>query len=270
MSPVLAAKVISLEARKLMSYRVDFWANSVASFVAEMAVAYFLWQAVFEASGHDRIGGFTFDGMVLYYVLAILVGKLIRGQERGLTIAQDIYEGTLTRYLIFPVPYGAFKYAEHLGALLPALVQVSLFGTAAALWLPVPAELGTSPASVAMAGVAVLGGSLLAFVMRLPIQGLAFWADNVWSLNVMVRFTSDLLGGLMLPLSVFPGPAREVLYWLPFRFLFAFPVETLLGRVDAVEWLRSMGVLAAWVGILWWLSRAIWRRGERVYSGVGI
>ena len=270
MSPRLFGRVLSLEARKLMSYRVDFWASALVAFAVEMVVAYSLWLAIFGASGKAEIGGYSFDGMVIYYVLAILTGKLVRGQERGLSLARDIYEGSLTHYLIYPASYPGFKYAEHLGALVPALVQVAVFGVLAAFYLPRPEELVITPVSVLLAVIAVLAANLLAFALRYPIEGVAFWADNVWSLNVMMRFASDLLGGLMLPLAVFPSAMREVLEWLPFRYLFSFPVETLLGQLSFAEWLRGMAILVAWIAILALVGRSVWRRGERVYSGVGI
>lgn len=270
MSPRLFARVLSLEARKLMSYRVDFWASAVVSFAVEMVVAWSLWLAIFEASGQALIGGYSFEGMVVYYVLAILVGKLVRGQEKGLPMARDIYEGSLTHYLIYPASYPGFKYAEHLGALVPALVQVAVFGLLGSLFLARPAELEIGAGSVLLAAVAVAGGNLLAFALRYPVEGVAFWADNVWSLNVMVRFASDLLGGLMLPLAIFPDAARALLHWLPFRYLFSFPVETLLGQLSFAEWLQGMAILAGWILLLGLLGRWVWSRGEKVYSGVGI
>lgn len=266
----LFAKVVGLEARKLMSYRADFWLNAIAAFAAQLAVAYFLWLAVFEASGSQAIGGLSLAGMVLYYVLAILLGKMVRGQERSISMAQDIYEGHLTRYLIYPVDYFRFKYAEQIGALVPALVQLAVFGSLAALFLDMPTGLAITAGSVGRALVAVALGNLLHFLIIYPLQGIAFWADNVWSLNVTFRFTAEILGGMMLPLSVFPEWARQVLELLPFQYLFYFPVMSLMGQVDGVAWLRGLAIGLAWCGLVGLVGRAVWRRGTKIYTGVGI
>ena len=270
MRPQLFWRVLSLEARKQMSYRGDFWSRAAVAFGVEMVVAWSLWRAVFTSSGQAELGGFTFDGMVLYYVMVLLVGKLVRGDERGLTLSRDIYEGSLSRYLVYPASYAGFKYAENLGALLPALVQLTLLGALALLVLPVPAEIAVTPASAAMALVAVLLANLLAFVLRFPVQGVAFWADNVWSLSNMVRFTSDLLGGLLLPLSLLPASGQEVLAWLPFQYLFYFPVATAIGRVSFGDWLQGLGVMAFWILAIAALGAWVWRRGGLTYAGVGI
>ena len=204
MRTALFGRILSLESRKLMSYRVDFWLNVLISFATQLAVAYFLWLAIFSHTATERIGGFTFEGMVLYYVLAILLGRLVRGQEREMGAAQDIYDGTLTKYLLYPTDYFGFKYAAHLGDLLPGMVQLVLFALLSLVFLELPEELVMTPATVAMAIVAVALANLLMFLMRFVVQLVAFWADNVWSLNVMLRFSSELLGGLLLPLSLFP------------------------------------------------------------------
>lgn len=270
MKPRLFWSVLSIETRKLMSYRADFWLNAVVSFFVQMAVAYYLWLAIFEATGQREIGGFTFDGMVVYYVLAILLGNVVRGQERRVALSRDIYEGSLTRYLIYPSSYFGFKYGEHLGALLPATVQLVLFGSLAALVIDPPGGIELTLQGAAMAAVSVMLANLLFFLLLYPIQGIAFWADNVWSLIVMARFGSELLGGFMLPLTLFPPAAQRLLELLPFEYLFYFPVMVASGRVAPEAWLRGGAVALAWCAILGLVGRRVWRRGYLTYTGVGI
>lgn len=270
MKPRLFLDVASVEARKLMSYRADFWLSAVASFVVEIAVAYYLWSAIFRESGREVIGGFTRDGMAIYYVLAILLGKLIRGEDRQSTIAQNIYDGSLTRYLLFPTNYFAFKYAEHLGTLVAAFVQLALFGGAAALFFDFGAAGEVSAASVARTVAAVAAGNLLAFLLAFLLEAVAFWADNVWSLLVLLRFIGHLLGGQLLPLHLFPGWAQPLLDLLPFRFLYYFPTMTFLGRLDLADWASGMAVALAWCAALGLAARVVWKRGCLEYTGVGI
>ncbi|MBI4616226.1 MAG: ABC-2 family transporter protein [Planctomycetes bacterium] len=260
----------SVEARKRLTYRADFWVNALAGFAAQLGIAYFLVDALFDGSGSASIGGFSRDGMLLYYVSVVFLGKLVRSTEMEHTIAQDIYEGGLTRYLLYPAPYLVFKYAQQLGALAPLAVQIVLFGAWVPFALGLPDGLAVGPGEVAMCAAALALGNLLQFLLIWPIQTVAFWADNVWSLMVAYRILSALLGGMLVPLSLFPDPARRVLDLLPFRYLFAFPVDALLGRLTPLEWLSGMAVGLAWCAGSWALGRAVWRRGDRQYTGVGI
>ena len=93
MSPRLFAHVASMEARTRFSYRVDFWINAILSFGVEMVVVWFMWAAIFEASGSEVIGGRTFPAMVLYYIVVALVDNeeatLKRFRRRGQSIALE-------------------------------------------------------------------------------------------------------------------------------------------------------------------------------------
>ncbi|MBI3268458.1 MAG: ABC-2 family transporter protein [Planctomycetes bacterium] len=270
MSARLFWQVCSTEGRKRMSYRADFWLTALVGFTAQVGISYFLIQAVFQGGGQSRVGGFDPAGMLFYYVAVALLGKLVRSTEMDQVVSQDIYEGGLTRYLLYPAPYAAVKYAQQVGALLPLAVQLVLFGTLAPLVLGLPEGVGITAGTVARCAAATAVANALQFLLTFPIQAVSFWTDNVWSLMIANRILSSLLGGMMLPLTLFPEAAQRVLALLPFRYLFAFPVESLLGRLSPVEWAEGMAVALGWCVVLGLFGRALWRRGELQYTGVGM
>ncbi|MAE69767.1 MAG: hypothetical protein CME06_04775 [Gemmatimonadetes bacterium] len=270
MSPRLFLHVLSVETRKLMSYRVEFWLNTAVGFLAQFGAIYFLWKAMFAESEHSIIGGYSFDEMLLYYVSAILLTKLVRGRERESALSQEIYEGSYTRYIIYPTSFFRYKYAQHLGALAPASVQVMVFGAAAAVAIG-PRTLETiSMTSVAMTMVIVAIANLLHFVMKAPVEGVAFWADNVWSLDVMLRFIIGILGGAMLPLDLYPTWAQELLVWLPFQYITYFPVRVLVGEVGGIDFAIGVAIALFWTAVFAGVVRIVWKRGDLQYTGVGI
>lgn len=270
MRPGLFSHVVSLEARTRLSYRVDFWIHAVVAFVTELTLVWFLWSSIFRESGAERIGGYDLSGMMLYYTIVILFAKLVRGPEFQGNISQDIYEGGLNRYLVLPTSYFLFKYAQNVGALLPVVVQTLVFGIAALLVLDATGAWSAGLPGVGMALVSVAVANLLYFAMSFPLQAVAFWADNVWSLMVALRFVTSLLGGAMVPLALFPSWSEPVLRVLPFRLLFDVPVRALTGELTPAEWLASLGLAAAWLVPLGIVCRLVWRRGDLQYSGVGI
>lgn len=269
MTPRLFLSVFSIEARKLMSYRVDFWINTLIGSLANFVLVYFLWAAIFHEPG-QIISGYSFDGMVLYYVFTILLGKLVTGPSNPTDVAQDVYDGVLSRYLLFPASYLLLKYAQRLGLLLPSLVQMVLLFGLYLLFLPFPQEVAITPSSVLMGLVSLAIANALYFVISATLQLVSFWADNVWSLVVMMMFVSRLLGGAMLPLDVFPDGLRPWLSALPFGYFFGFPIDTLMGRVPPSEWAAGMLISLLWLVALTATCRLVWRRGMLQYTGVGI
>ena len=262
--------VFSVEVRKRMSYRADFWINSGVGILVSLSVFWFLTYALFAASGEATLGGYTERGMILYYVFVTLTGRIVQSNDLEMGISQDIYEGSLTRYLIYPVSYQAVKYAEQAGALAPHLIQLTLFGFLAPLVVGIPDEVLITPASIAMALAALALANLLHYLLVIPIQAVSFWADNVWSLVIAKGIIFSFLGGMYAPISLFPDWAQAVLAWLPFPYLFSFPARTLMGSVGPVEWAAGMLVCSTWCVVGTGLGRWIWRRGDLQYTGVGI
>jgi len=258
MIPAWAPPAFSLELRKLLAHRADFWMDFLGGLVAQVALAFFLWKAIFTVRDATTIGGFTFLGMMLYYVMVPGVERITRGPELGF-LFHDIYEGTLTRYLVYPVDFFGYKYVQHLVISSVAAAQLLLVLGLFALVAGIPAEMAVGPASVARGLVAAFAASVLYFRVASCLEMVSFWADNVWSLLVMLRFAIRLLGGGMLPLSLFPGPVQDVLFLLPFRYLLAFPIETVMGQVGWGEWLLGLALVGAWSLVFWGVSRWIFR-----------
>jgi ABC-2 type transport system permease protein len=269
-TPRLFRHVLGIEAKARLTYRAEFWLGALAGFAADFGVAWFLWVSVFATSGKEAIGGRNLDGMIFYYLTVILLAKIIRGNRFENAASQDIYEGTLNRYLLFPAPYLWFKYAQHLGMMAPAILEIALFGGVAALFLDLPPGMDVTLGTFGMALGAIAVGNLLYFLMEFNLRLVAFWADNVWSLEVAMWFCASILGGWMLPLSVFPDWARGVMELLPFRFFFDFPARVLLGEIAAGDWARLMALGAVWCLVFGAIGRLIWHRGQLQYTGVGI
>lgn len=261
--------VFSVETRKLMSYRADFWFNTLVGSAAQFVLAYSLWAAILSEPG-QTVEGYSLDGIVLYYVLVILLGRLVSGPQNPTDLAQEVYDGTLSRYLLYPANYFAIKYAQRTGLLVPSLVQAVALGAIYFLFVPLPEGISITPLQVAMGLGSIALANLLYFSLMALVQLVAFWADNVWSLVVMTVFVSRLLGGSWIPLDTFPSAVRPWLRALPFEYLFGFPIDTIMGRVEPSDWLTGCAIALAWILGLGFATRLVWRRGMLQYTGVGI
>jgi ABC-2 type transport system permease protein len=269
-TPRLFLRVLATEARRRLAYRADFWVNALLAFAAELTIAYCLWQAVFAESGKATIGGRSFHGTVLYYVLVLLVAKLVRPPfGGGGDVSDEIYSGALSRYLVYPTGYFPFKYAQSLGALLPVLVQAVLFGAGFPFLLS-DAHARIGPATLAMGAVSLLVANLLHYLMGFAIHAVAFWADNVWNLFVGLRLVTGILGGVALPLTTFPEGVRSALRATPFPYLFSEPVAVILGERSPAAWAGALAVALAWCAAFAAVAAGVFRRGRLRYTGVGV
>jgi ABC-2 type transport system permease protein len=261
--------VFALELKKLFSYRVAFWVQFLLGTGVEITVAYLVWKAVYTAAGVNEMEGFTFHGLVLYSLLAAFSVKVTRGAERGY-LAQDIYDGGLTKYLLYPLPFFPYKYVTHMAQQFMAIFQLGIGLTF--FWLLIgdkggqPLTFGSVAAGVATCFIA----GYLHFVMASCLELVAFWQDVIWNIMVMLRFCVSLLGGAMIPLAFFPEWGQRIVHLTPFPALVSFPIRTFLGHVGMAEWIANVGILVIWSLLFTLVLNWIWIRGSKQYSGVGI
>lgn len=263
-----ALEIGSLEIRKQLSYRVDFWMNFVVSVGVDLILAYAIWRSIFAIRGLTEIGGFSFHQMMFYYLLTPMVSRVSHGAEMGF-VSQEIYDGSLTRFLVYPISFLAYKLVQYVAQSLVFSIQLwgvlfcfavfISYGDAAVSWQ-----------ACVLGSVSMFLGGVLYFMMLAILEMVAFWADQVWSLTVMLRFAILFLGGGLVPLTLFPEWSRHWVEILPFSFLVSFPVNSFMGRIAGWDWLAGVGVLLSWTAIFFGMARWVWRRGLKGYTGVGI
>ncbi len=262
-------QVFSLEIRKFLSYRVDFWTHFAGAVVVQLIIVYFLWQAIFQQRQVDTIGGYTFHSLMLYYVLTALISPVLRGSDIGF-ISREIYDGSLNRYLVYPVSFFLYKYSAYSAVstlnfsklVLAVLLFIFAFDT--------PADFPLRYQQIGMGIISIIAANYLYFSISAILEMVAFWADNVWSLLVMLHFVTLFCGGGLIPLSMFPSFAQTLCQYLPFAYLVSFPIETVLGKLDFFTWLQGLGIIVAWSFVFSIIYLQVWKKGTYQYTGVGI
>ena len=136
----LYRQLIQLEASKVTSYRGDFWITAVTNIIAIMAVNWFLCKSIYEGSGTTEIRGFTLSQMMTYLIGVNLIGRVVRGADLQMGIATEIYDGSLTKYFLYPTRYLSVKYAQHAGSTIVEIFQMFLFTGVIIILLGLPAE----------------------------------------------------------------------------------------------------------------------------------
>ncbi len=261
--------VLGIELKKAFSYRLNFWVTFLMGTATELAVAYFLWKSLFAYSQNAAIEGFSFHGLVFYSLFASFSSKITRGTDRGY-ISQDIYDGGLTRFLLYPLSFFAYKYITHLTQQLLGFIQLVLALSCLTLAIGLPAEHNLSIGSFAAGTLTCFIAGYMVFALMSCLEMIAFWQDVIWNLMVMMRFAISLLGGGMVPLVFFPEWGQNLVAWTPFPLIVSFPARTFLGQVNPAEWFWNLMILGLWSIAITFVANHIWARGTRQYSGVGI
>jgi len=257
--------VFVTELKRQFSYRLDFWMRYFIALVVQFLVAIFLWQAVYRISGSGSLAGFSLLQILQYTFVAIFVFEIAIPEISG--VASDIYDGSLSRYLVYPISFVAYKLIAHLAR--AALLAIP-FGLAlcASVFELLPFQINLI--AFIQGGIALILATTLYFFLTLAFEYAAFWADSIWTLVVMLRFMVALLGGKMLPLSLFPDLLQAVLNNLPFASIISFPSQAFLGHLTWPQFIHGCILSCVWIGVIAIISHRVWMRGMRNYSGVGM
>ncbi|MCB0336809.1 MAG: ABC-2 family transporter protein [Bdellovibrionales bacterium] len=260
--------VFLTETKRLVAYRAQFWFELILSSLVELVVAISVWQAVFASSGAQELNGYSIQSMVLYITVAIFFGQATKGTGVG-TFQREVYEGTLTKYLIFPLSVYSYKFGTYMPRALFAVVQLLVGLTLMYVLGYWPESTSISLGSVLIGFCALFLACLLYFFLIIALEAFSFWADNVWALSYALQIAIVFLSGKAIPLEFFPQWIEGLIRFTPFPYLAYVPAKIFLGQMHGADIGLAFVVLGSWVLLAYGMSKIVMNRGLRNYTGVG-
>lgn len=267
---------VSVEER--LVYRADFFFATFMRFMPIVTMI-LLWRAVYNGidaapgktagAGQAQIKGYTYDGMIAYY-LVVFVGRAFSSMP-GLAsgIARDVRDGTIKKYLIQPIDLLGFLFwsrvAHKLVYYATALVPFGIAFYLCRGFFPGWPDAWT----LAGAAAALVMAFIVGFLFEVCIGMISFWFLEVSSLLFIWMMLNYFLSGHMFPLDLPPAPIDAILKALPFQYFAYFPATVMLGRLSHAELLQGLLIQLAWVVGLLALCRILLARGVRRYSAFG-
>ncbi len=261
--------VMLMELRKILAYRSDFWITFLGQTLIQLLVARSLWQMIFASEGVKVMNGYSLEMMNLYYLIIPIGTRMLSGENIGF-VSREIYEGTFTRYLLYPISVFQYKTLTYMTYSLFYGLQLFLLYSLYRLFFTT-SSITVMDFSNLLLGVGLfLLASLTYLLMAMLIELIALWADNIWTLIVMLKFFVTFLGGGFVPLTFFPALFQDILRWTPFPYLIQVPAQTIMGMSQSQDIFRAIALLLIWALIFMELIKIVWKRGEKQYTGVGI
>jgi ABC-2 type transport system permease protein len=185
--------------------------------------------------------------MLMSLILEVDATRLIR---------EKIREGTIATDLMKPISVPFYFFSDGLGqtGLHALLVIPSLLCALLLVRIDVP-----SPATFAAFLVAFVIGYGVNFFLNFLMNCIAFWTLETFAAQLIVRWTSDLLSGQIIPLTFFPGLLGRLVFALPFSAIYSTPLLIYVGIIPRSQWLLSFAVQAMWLVLFAALASVVWR-----------
>lgn len=260
---------ISLEER--LVYRGDFALGTLMRFLP-IVTQIFLWYAIYTAQGDtdDELFGYKYTEMVAYFLLT-MVGRAFSSMP-GLasSIARQIREGEVKKFLIQPIDMLNYLLATRV-AHKAAYYSIALGPFALVFWLCRDYfTTGWPPWPQFLAFLASLAmGFILGFYLEATIGLVGFWFLEISSLMFVYMLFSFFLSGHMFPLDMLPEPWQTIVLGSPLQYLAYFPAAVFLQKIEGQELVNGLLLELFWVVFFIVLSRVLYIRGVKRYSGFG-
>ncbi len=255
---------IDVSLKNVIAYRAEVWYWFVLNLIPLFVTAY-LWLAVYKDS--KTVAGYTLSMMVTYYLVIFFIRRV--SSAPTFWLSELIQQGGLSAFLL--KPYGFIKYAfiqtitNQLSSFILSLPLIALVMYLLRSYLMFP----ISFIYVLLFIVSVVISIFLSLIIGLLLGSIAFWVTETGSLFYSYSTIVGFLGGGALPLDMFPSGVRTILYYLPFQYLFNFPLQVYLGDLTLVQVFDGLLLGFVWLVLFSILLNIVWRRGLRVYGAYG-
>lgn len=237
----------------------------LVAIVLEAVIYLALWQAVVRTGGGD-LRGWTASSVAGYFVVWTLVRNMtMTFMPYG--FEDRIRHGVFSVQLLRPMHPIHHDIAEFTGW--KGVMVVLWLPVAVAMWLLFSPTLSVTAAEVVTFVLACWNAFLIRTLYLWLVGMVSFWTTRAGGLFDMVLAVELLLSGRLVPMAFLPGWASDIAGVLPFRWVFGFPIESLVGELSAVQLLHGLGMQILWLATCGALVAVTWRFAVRRYAAVG-
>ncbi|MGA2343893.1 MAG: ABC-2 family transporter protein [Polyangiaceae bacterium] len=231
----------------------------MAFFAAILGVFSALWRAVAEA-GMPIVA----DPRRMVWYLATTEWILLSAPQLHTEIQEEVRRGDIVYRVARPVSYVGALFAQSAGMLVirAPVLAVTSFACAYAFTKQLP------PAAALVRAVPLgLAAMVLVVALYVTIGLLSFWLSEVAPVYWVSQKLLFVLGGLMLPLQLYPTWLRRLAACTPFPSMLEGPAAVMLGAGPAPRDALWLGLrIGLWLLCALWVLSLLLRRATRSLS----
>lgn len=211
----------------------------------------------------------TISGFASYYLLLVIASSFLMIHIEEYIAWYDIKEGYLANHLLKPVSYFWHNFFHEL----PYRFLQGSFGLIVLIFF-----LFTYPGLVRLAGnldqvllgiVVIVCAYFLSFCFKMLLGLSALFTTDFIGLSEFIGVVILIFGGFVIPLELFPDQLKQAISILPFPYMFYYPIITIQGHLGLAELIRVIAIQLGWIFVFILLYRYLWKKGVRLFTGVG-
>jgi len=260
-------QVFKISFQQEFAYRVNFIMWRVRN-VLQIFLIFFLWDTVFAdperiVFGYDR-------AKILTYVFGLIVMRSVVLSTRSIDMPGEIARGDITNLMLKPINYFKYWFTRDLSSKALNLAFAAVEGVFLYFILKPQIYFQNNIYYLSLFILSLAGAIILYFLLVFLFSTPPFWIPHfAWGFMFLLFVFTDLLGGGVFPLDIFPQSLQNLVYLTPFPYLLFIPVEIYLGKFGMTLSLKFLAVSFLWILVLAFINKKIWSLGFKAYRAEG-
>lgn len=239
----------------------------LASNIVTLTIFISLWLSSTMIGGD--IAGYSKNQLVTYYLVGLLLQWIVGWYP--FWIKDDIKNGdiagnTISKPINFYWKVFFIDLGWHLVSMWVALLAVLMMGYILFPYL----VLSLTFTQIVVSILAIIVAIFVTFSTCICLGLLAFWFTHIGAVEGLFWAGRSIFGGEGIPIALFSINILPFIKLLPFRYMYSFPLEILMGKLQTSDLIWGFITGLVWIGILVWLYKFMWREGLKKYNSAGI
>ncbi len=203
-----------------MVYVVDFFGRS-GFFAFIIGIYLLLWKAIY-SNGNGVISGFTINMMIWYLVLTEVVTLSTTNYYQE--VSDDIKTGNIAYLLNKPYHYVTYSFYNNMGKIMVRMLVNIVVGFIVGMVFVGPLK-GFNLYMIPFVFICLLLGMFINYFINFALALSAFWVEENLPFRWIYQKLIFTLGGMLLPLDLFPNWLQGISKKLPFAYVTYGPAK---------------------------------------------
>ena len=220
------------------------------------------------AMGTNTISGFNKADIVKYYLAMLMVSGFVVCHFMW-ELANEIKDGQFSAQLVRPISvyqvYFFRNFSWRIVRMSLCIPFLLLF-----MWFYRDTLHGATFNWSVTFWVSLFLGHLLSFTTVMMLGFIALFIEEAMALFELYYFPILFLSGQVVPVAMLPAWAQTLAKYLPFYYTTNLPVDIGIGRVTGSTIWTGLLVQGFYIALTFAISKVLWTKGLRQFSGVGL
>ncbi|MBP7859695.1 ABC-2 family transporter protein [Patescibacteria group bacterium] len=235
------------------------------SHLATALVFLIFWQAVFKLNPSFK--GYTFEKMVLYYIVGSFFSQLTTSSAGARSIEVAIKSGKFSFNLLQPLNWSIRQYVN---TMVSKLMQSTSAFIALIIITFIFNKSFLNLQTIFVFIIALFFAMTLNYFLYGMISILAFYVTEIWGIRSIFGRIADITSGKIFPLDILPANLFFAFGVLPFNYTHFFIMQIYLGKYNFTQSLQQITIQFLWILVTISIYAFFYKKGIKHYDSVGI